>query len=83
MISCAELEELVANYLDGLLPEAKRGELERHVGGCGACRDSLAAYSRTVWVARKALETSSHAGQAPERLVQAILGSLRGQPFCR
>ena len=83
MITCAELEELVANYLDGLLPEAKRRDLERHVSGCGACRDFLAGYRRTVWVAKKALETSSHPGQAPERLVQAILGSLRGQSFCR
>ena len=83
MITCAELEELVADYLDGLLSEAKRRDLERHVSCCGACRDFLAAYRRTVWVAKKALETSSHPGQAPERLVQAILGSLPGQPFCR
>ena len=83
MITCAELEELVADYLDGLLSEAKRRDLERHVSCCGACRDFLAAYRRTVWVAKKALETSSHPGQAPERLVQAILGSLGGQPICR
>ena len=28
MITCAELEELVADYLDGLLSEAKRRDLE-------------------------------------------------------
>jgi hypothetical protein len=77
MIPCAELEDLAANYLEASLPRPKRRELELHVGECGGCREFLAAYRRTVWVARRALETSSDPPQAPERLVQAILGSLR------
>lgn len=77
MITCADLEEFVANYLDGSLPAPKRRELERHLDGCGACREFLAAYERTVWVARKVLNGPSGPAQAPEELVQAILGSLR------
>jgi hypothetical protein len=77
MIPCAELEDLAANYLEASLPRPKRRELELHMGECGGCREFLAAYRRTVWVARRALETSSDPPQAPERLVQAILGSLR------
>jgi len=77
MIPCAELEDLVANYLEGSLPRPKRRELEVHMGECGGCREFLAAYRRTVWVARRALETSHDPQQAPDRLVEAILGSLR------
>jgi anti-sigma factor RsiW len=77
MIACAELEDLVANYLDEALPGARRRDVERHVGECRGCREFLAAYQRTVWVAKKAVQASIYSGQAPERLVQAILGSLR------
>jgi len=77
MIACAELEDLAADYLRESLPRPKRGELERHVSGCRGCREFLAAYHRTVWVARQTLEAPHDPGQAPERLVQAILGSIR------
>jgi hypothetical protein len=77
MIACAELEDLTANYLEGSVPRPKRRELEMHMSECGGCREFLAGYRRTVWVARQALEMSSDPEQAPERLVQAILGSLR------
>jgi anti-sigma factor RsiW len=76
MITCADLEEFVANYLDRSLPEPKRRDLERHVDDCAACREFLAAYQRTVWVARMALKSSGDRARAPEELVQAILGSL-------
>jgi anti-sigma factor RsiW len=75
-ITCAELEDFVANYLDGSLPATKRLQLERHIDECHACREFLAAYRRTVWVAKKALQCSSGPAKAPEALVQAILRSL-------
>src|SRR5262245_46163479 len=77
MVACAELEDLAADYLRESLPRPKRGELETHMSGCRGCREFLAAYHRTVWVARQALEVPHDPGQAPERLVQAILGSIR------
>ena len=77
MITCADLEDLVANYLEGSLPEPERRELERHLDECRGCREFLAAYQRTVWVAKKTLKGSSRPAKAPEGLVQAILGSLR------
>ena len=39
MITCADLEDWVANYLDGSLPLPKRRELERHLGECEGCRE--------------------------------------------
>ena len=77
MITCADLEDWVANYLEGSLPLPKRRELARHLDECGGCREFLAAYQRTVCVAKKAMQCSSYPAQAPEQLVQAILGSHR------
>jgi|RhiMethySRZTD1v2_1073278.scaffolds.fasta_scaffold136467_3 anti-sigma factor RsiW len=83
MSTCADLEDWVANYVEGSLPLPTRRELARHLDECGGCRELLAAYERTVWVAKKALQCSSYPAQAPEQLVQTILGSLRRRPFCR
>ena len=60
MSTCADLEDWVANYLEGSLPLPKRRQLERHLGECGGCREFLAAYQRTVWVAKKAMQCSSY-----------------------
>jgi anti-sigma factor RsiW len=76
MITCADLEECVAGYLDGSLPEPRCRAMEKHLDDCAACREFVAAYQRTVRVARKVLEDKSAAAEAPENLVQAILASL-------
>ena len=77
MITCVDLEEFVAQYLDRSLPEPKRRELERHLDGCTSCHEFLTSYERTVWVARTVLKGPRGPAPAPEELVQAILGSLR------
>ncbi len=76
MTTCADLEELVAGYLDASLPEPSRRALEKHLDDCSACREYVAAYQRTVRVARKALEHERATAEAPENLVQGILASL-------
>jgi anti-sigma factor RsiW len=78
MITCADLEEFVANYLDGSLPLPKRRELEKHLDDCKACCEFLSVYQRTVWVAKMAMKGASYPPtQVPEAFVRAILGSLR------
>jgi hypothetical protein len=46
-MTCAEIESLICDYVDGTLPPAGRAEVERHLNGCPACaeiaRDSAAA----------------------------------------
>ncbi len=46
-MNCAELEELICDYVDGTLPEARKAGVERHLEFCPACaevaRDSAAA----------------------------------------
>lgn len=77
MITCADLEEFVFNYLDGSLPEPKRRELKTHLEDCKACREFLAGYQRTIWVAKRVLKGPTGPAQAPEELMQAVIGSLR------
>lgn len=38
-MTCAELEILLADYLDGVLPHSGARELEAHLGGCAACAE--------------------------------------------
>jgi anti-sigma factor RsiW len=46
-MNCAELEELICDYVDGTLSAARKAEVERHLEACPACaevaRDSAAA----------------------------------------
>ena len=48
-MNCAELEELICDYVDGTLTAALKADVERHLEGCPACaelaRDSAAAVS--------------------------------------
>ncbi len=76
MITCADLEELAADYLDGSLPSPERGALEVHLDECRACREFLAFYQRTIGVAKIVLENENATAEAAEDLVQAILVSL-------
>ena len=46
-MNCAELEELICDYVDGTLTALPKAEVERHLAVCPACaelvRDSAAA----------------------------------------
>ena len=46
-MNCAELEELICDYVDGTLTAARKADVERHLEACPACaemaRDAAAA----------------------------------------
>jgi hypothetical protein len=67
-MSCAELEILICDYVDGTLPAERKAEVERHFAECPACaqlaRDSAAAVAF--------IETASEVAPPPE-LVTRIL----------
>jgi len=48
-MNCAELEELICDYVDGTLTAARKADVERHLEACPACaemaRDAAAAVS--------------------------------------
>jgi anti-sigma factor RsiW len=50
-LDCAAFVELVTEYLEGALPEADLGRLERHLAACLACGTFLEQMRDTVRVA--------------------------------
>jgi hypothetical protein len=46
-MTCARAEKLTQLYLDARLSSAQVAELQRHLGGCAACRGELTALLRT------------------------------------
>jgi len=40
-LACIELVELVTDYLEGVLPAAEAGRLERHLQTCPGCSEYL------------------------------------------
>lgn len=52
MMDCSRLVQLLADYLDGVLPADQREALERHLGGCPDCDAFLRTYRTTVALLR-------------------------------
>ena len=75
MISCAEFESFILDYLDENLSSDERAIFERHIAGCGACHDYLDAYRQTVALGRAvfAVPEAALPREVPAELVDAIL----------
>ena len=48
MPECSHLVALLAEYIDGRLPEDQRAELERHLGACPECVAFVRTFRSTV-----------------------------------
>lgn len=79
MISCAEAEEFIVEYLDGELARSKRKVFERHLKMCADCRQYLDAYQTSIALGKAAFAAPDAAAieAMPEELVQAILDARR------
>ena len=75
LITCAEFENFVVDYLDNTLPEAQRKVFTRHLTICPECRDYIEHYTQTIQLASKAEEYTrfGNAGDPPKDLLTAIL----------
>ncbi|MCK6370180.1 MAG: anti-sigma factor [Gammaproteobacteria bacterium] len=73
LITCAEAEQFIDDYLDGRLAERERTTFERHIRLCPPCQSYLDAYRRSVTLTRLSPDDAS--GAMPEELVQAILAA--------
>lgn len=77
-LSCRDLIEFVAAYLDDELPPQERAAFEAHLSVCPYCVDYLATYRRTIHLGKRA-----HAAEVemleevPAQLVGAILAARR------
>jgi anti-sigma factor RsiW len=71
-ITCRELIDFIADYLDDTLPPASRHEFERHLSVCPSCVAYLQGYKEAIRLGRAALMKSDEPADVPESLVLAI-----------
>lgn len=73
-ITCRELIDFIADYLDGALPSEARVDFERHLSVCPSCVAYLDGYKKTIAVGKRALSPSDQpaTGKVPESLLEAI-----------
>ncbi|MGA8025499.1 MAG: zf-HC2 domain-containing protein [Bryobacteraceae bacterium] len=80
MMSCTDFEIILADYLDGALPESERALVDQHASSCAACRE----FMRDVAGAMTFLKLAPDVPPPPELLTriayQAPMGRTR-QPF--
>jgi anti-sigma factor RsiW len=76
-MTCRELVDFLAGYLEGELSENVRLRFDEHLTACAECGAYLKMYRETVKVARWALEDPDGPVPAdvPDDLVKAILAA--------
>jgi hypothetical protein len=82
MIDCAQFEVLLADYLDGTLPESERIRVEQHAAGCPHCRELMADVQDSVRFLQGSEEVSVPAELITRIAYHAPTGRVR-QPFER
>lgn len=67
-MTCAEFEVIFCDYLDGLLREPEKGELERHLASCAGCAELAADIRGAV----SFIERSAAVEPPPELLTRIL-----------
>lgn len=77
-ITCRELIDSIAAYLEHELPAQAEAELKRHLVVCVSCVAYLATYEKTILACKASARYEDDVAEAaPEELVRAILDVLR------
>ncbi len=81
MMSCAELDGFLVDYLEGTLPRPQRRIFTLHLLLCRDCRSYLERYRRAIALGRAVFQqpTDPVPDDVPEDLMRAILAA-RHQP---
>jgi predicted anti-sigma-YlaC factor YlaD len=74
-LTCRELSEFLADYLDGALASERRALFEEHLAECPECHAYLRSYAGTMRLMKDAYEVERAPAGIPERLVRAILAA--------
>jgi anti-sigma factor RsiW len=72
-LTCAEVVELVTDYLEGRLPESERRRFDEHLTECDGCTTYVEQMRATVATARRLLEP-----ELPPGLERRLLDAFRG-----
>jgi anti-sigma factor RsiW len=73
-VSCQTGVELLMDYLEGVVPDDVRMDLESHVAGCSKCSAFVASYLATPRILRDAT-----AATMPPELQRSLLAFLRAR----
>jgi anti-sigma factor RsiW len=75
-LTCRELIDFLAAYLDGELPPAERAAFDWHLGVCPDCVRYLESYCETVRLGKQAFAAEgAPPADVPPELVAAILAA--------
>jgi anti-sigma factor RsiW len=72
MLTCQELIEFLAAYVDGELAAEERARFDRHLAVCPHCVDYLHGYRESIRLGKAA---AADVDEVPEELVDAILAA--------
>lgn len=75
-LTCRELTEFIAAYLDDELPREERERFAEHLATCRACVDYVVSYRETLRATQRA-RADEDLESVPEDLVLAVLASRR------
>jgi len=78
-LTCRQLFDFLADYVDGTLAPAQRAEFERHMGACPSCVAYVDGYRRTIELGKAACcgDHPDRPPAAPEGLLNAVRSALR------
>jgi anti-sigma factor RsiW len=78
-LSCREVIEFLAAYLDDELAPEQRAAFEIHLSLCPYCVDYLATYRETIHLGKQAIAGEAETREeVPAELVDAILAARSG-----
>jgi anti-sigma factor RsiW len=73
-VMCVSGVDLLADYLEGLLPPDVRASIEQHVLGCERCQAFVASYQATPKILRDATDV-----MLPDDIRQSLEAFLRAE----
>ena len=71
-MTCRELVDSVAAYLDGELPGEARPRFDEHLAACAECAAYVETYRRTVELAKGAYQDAD----VPDDLLKSVLARI-------
>jgi len=77
MLTCQELIEFLADYVEGELAADERTRFDAHLAVCPHCVDYLHGYRESVRLGQAAFADGSIPDDVPAELVDAILAARR------
>ncbi len=82
-VSCAEMQELVIQYIENRLPESKLSAFLDHIESCPSCKEDLMVnYSILTAIEQLSNDedfSDSYVGEMETKLLNSRLGILRGR----